>query len=166
MKELWMQLNCRVDAWIERVESKRVAWFAYYYGLIHLVMGFYVLWYINYEINFTLKEIGSSDLLAKSILETCWLFACVYWGNIGWDRFKTLKSERKFKSALTFVVFGTAPVLILLPILVLVAKSWLNIANYGHPLIFGFSSPVMIWVYCGTTYLLISCTLRKNEKSV
>lgn len=166
MKEHLLLLDCAIEAWAERNSELVKIYISKLYALIHLIFGFYILWFAKYEINQLLSLINEDNVLAESILETAWVLVCVYWGNLGWDRYKSLKDNGKFEHLSNYLFIETAPLLLGLPLLVFCFEAYTNLVVYKHSLIFGFNSPVFIWVVCAVVYVLAARVYKWIQKNV
>jgi hypothetical protein len=166
MKEPLLLLDCAIEAWMDRNSEKVKKYTSKIYALFHLIFGFYILWFVKYEINQLLVLINKNNVLAESILETAWILVCVYWGNLGWDRYKSLKYSGKFEHLSHYLLLESAPLLLGLPLMVSCFEAYANLAVYSHSLILGFNSPIFIWVGCAIFYVIAARIYRWTQRDV
>ncbi|PFG55758.1 hypothetical protein ATG66_2074 [Vibrio sp. ES.051] len=125
----------------------------YIYIIVHLIMGFFMLWLSHFRI----KEFGSVDFFWLTTLETANLVVGVFWGNWGWDNFRKLQKYshlwllRLFESFLgagLIVVLGSIGYYFSLPDDMLANT---NIFNTFYFIVFSnvtvFSLIVVVWIY-------------------
>src|SRR5690606_30539401 len=110
-----------------------------FFTFVHFLLGLYILWVTKYRID---EHISSDTSLGiKGLVETAWLLAGIYWGNLGWDIRKELLVNGTFREALAHLAKKSVPIMMLLPGLLYNFIAYYNIVKYGNPLIYDLKSP-------------------------
>src|SRR5690606_23711546 len=108
---------------------------------------------------------SDTSLGIKGLVETAWLLAGIYWGNLGWDIRKELLVNGTFREALAHLAKKSVPIMMLLPGLLYNFIAYYNIVKYGNPLIYDLKSPAIGWIIASVVALLILKLHREISKA-
>src|SRR5690554_4654044 len=98
VSELWLSTDAQLEPYFERNKNKYRHASSAFFTFVHFLLGLYILWVTKYRID---EHISSDTSLGiKGLVETAWLLAGIYWGNLGWDIRKELLVNGTFREAL------------------------------------------------------------------
>lgn len=164
LSEIYHRLNQHIDVFFDQTTPRRTKACSYIFFFFHIVLGFYVLWLSYYRLNKAAADLNlsSHSLLIESAKETLFLILCVIWGNIGWDKFKQIKTEGKFSdltqylSAISFpFCFSVIGIIYLLELLISSKEN-----NYSFP-VWYYSAEISFVVFA-FIFLAVSAVLKNR----